>query len=177
MTILFTVFTTPNPVTQINLYRETDINCCHAGNTVSRILVCTCHHPDWTRSVYYVKFHEWHHNDFRHPLHAASDSFSSVFKISQHLDSCVYMVVDFVLITLQTFLSQLFKCLVSFRNEGEKTWIKSLRRPRRRWDNTIILSLKETGCKDVDWIELTPADSCDHGNEPSASINCDGFLN
>jgi hypothetical protein len=85
--------------------------------------------------------------------------------------SAVYTcVIDFALITLQTFLSQLFKCLVSFRNEGITPEKNHHFGDLGRCDNTITMS-QEIGCKDVDWIELTP-----EGNEPSASFS-EGFLN
>jgi hypothetical protein len=49
--------------------------------------------------------------------------------------------------------------------------------PRRRREDNIKIYLGETGWGGVDWIDLAPVESyCEHGNEPSGSINCWGIL-
>jgi hypothetical protein len=54
---------------------------------------------------------------------------------------------------------------------------RTLERPRRRWENSIKMDLKEIGWDGMDWIDL--AQDVDHwralgkhGNEPSGSIKC-----
>jgi hypothetical protein len=72
-------------------------------------------------------------------------------------------------------------------NGGEEERIKDLvrkpegkrplGRPRRRWVENIKMDLRQTGWDGTDWIDLAqdrkPVEgSCEHGNEPSGSINC-----
>jgi hypothetical protein len=50
---------------------------------------------------------------------------------------------------------------------------RPLRRPRRRWVDSIKMDLKEIRWDGMDWIDLTQnRDSCKHGNETSGSIKC-----
>jgi hypothetical protein len=54
-----------------------------------------------------------------------------------------------------------------------------LQKPRRRWEDNIVMDLKEIVFGDVDWIgsgQGQVVGSCEHGNEPSGSINCGKFL-
>jgi hypothetical protein len=55
-----------------------------------------------------------------------------------------------------------------------KTEGKRLVRPRRRGDDNIRTDLKETVLEGVDWMQL--AGPCEHGNEPSSSINVGNCL-
>jgi hypothetical protein len=38
---------------------------------------------------------------------------------------------------------------------GKPVGKRPLRRPRRRWENNIKMDLQQTGCRGMDWIELT----------------------
>jgi hypothetical protein len=51
-----------------------------------------------------------------------------------------------------------------------------LGRPRRRWEDNIKMDLQEVGFGGTDWIELAQVGACEHGNEPSGSIECGEFL-
>jgi hypothetical protein len=51
---------------------------------------------------------------------------------------------------------------------------RPLGRPRRRWEDNIRMDLGEAGFGDVDWLQV--ASSCEHGNEPSGSIEFGEFL-
>jgi hypothetical protein len=66
-----------------------------------------------------------------------------------------------------------YKILVG-RPEGRRP----LGRPRRRWEDNVKMDLREIGFGDVDWIHLDQdRDSCcEHGDEPSGSINAGYFL-
>jgi len=65
-------------------------------------------------------------------------------------------------------------------------WLENLKergplgRPRRRWED-IRMNLRKIGWADVDWMHLAQdrpsGGSCEHGNEPSGSINFREFLN
>jgi hypothetical protein len=37
---------------------------------------------------------------------------------------------------------------------GKPEGKRPLGRPRRRWEDNIIMDLQEVGCGDIDWIEL-----------------------
>jgi hypothetical protein len=37
---------------------------------------------------------------------------------------------------------------------GKPEGKRSLRRPRRRWEDNIKIDLQEVGCRGMDWIEL-----------------------
>jgi hypothetical protein len=37
---------------------------------------------------------------------------------------------------------------------GKPEGKRSLRRPRRRWEDNIIIDLREMGCSSMDWIDL-----------------------
>jgi hypothetical protein len=54
---------------------------------------------------------------------------------------------------------------------GRPEGTRPLGRPRHRWVDKIKTDLREIGFGDVDWIHLAQAGSCEHGNEPSGSIN------
>jgi hypothetical protein len=60
--------------------------------------------------------------------------------------------------------------------EGKRT----LRRPRRRWEDNIKINLQEVGCGGVEWIGLAlDRDrwrTLLRGNEPSGLIKCGEFL-
>jgi hypothetical protein len=63
------------------------------------------------------------------------------------------------------------------RPEGRRP----LGRPRRRWEDNIMMDLREIGLGDVDWIHWAQdwgqvAGFCEYGNEPSGSIKCGEFL-
>ena len=70
-------------------------------------------------------------------------------------------------------------------HEGFFVWIpkgkRPLGRPRRRWENNIIV-FSGSGMWGVDWIELAQdrdrlrAGTCNCGNEPSGSVKCREFL-
>jgi hypothetical protein len=52
---------------------------------------------------------------------------------------------------------------------------RPLGRPRRKWENNIVMDLRERGWRGVDWIGLAkdkgPVECyCEHGIEPSGSI-------
>jgi hypothetical protein len=53
---------------------------------------------------------------------------------------------------------------------------RPLRRPRRRWWDSIKVDLQEVGCGGMDWIEQPQnrqvAGTCECSNEPSGSIKC-----
>jgi hypothetical protein len=57
---------------------------------------------------------------------------------------------------------------------------KRLERPRRRWEYNIKMYLKETGCEDMNSINLFQkglVTGCfEQGNEYSGSINCKEFI-
>jgi hypothetical protein len=60
---------------------------------------------------------------------------------------------------------------------GKPEGRRQLGRPRRRWEANIVIILRETGRKDVDWIRLSAVvGSCDHGNGVSVSIKGRKFL-
>jgi len=44
------------------------------------------------------------------------------------------------------------RCVQSLLGKPEGK--KSLRRPRRRWEDNIKMDLQEVGCEGMDWIEL-----------------------
>jgi hypothetical protein len=48
---------------------------------------------------------------------------------------------------------------------------RSLGRPKRRWKDKIRIYVK-VDCKGFEWIELAQGVSCEHSNEPPASIKC-----
>jgi hypothetical protein len=53
---------------------------------------------------------------------------------------------------------------------------RPLRRPRRRWEDTITMDLQKVGCgvwTESNWFRLG---TCEYGNGPSGSINCGEFL-
>jgi hypothetical protein len=56
---------------------------------------------------------------------------------------------------------------------------RPLGRPRHRWEDNIKLDLRETGIDGANWIRLAQecavAGFCEHGNEPSGSINKAGY--
>jgi hypothetical protein len=52
------------------------------------------------------------------------------------------------------------------RPEGKRP----LGRPRHRWEYNIKMDLREIGIDVANWIQLTQAGLCEHGNEPSGSI-------
>ena len=59
--------------------------------------------------------------------------------------------------------------------------LRTLGRPRHRWEDNIKMDLQEVGCGGMDWIELAQdkgqlAGTCKCGNKPSASIKCWEFL-
>jgi hypothetical protein len=61
---------------------------------------------------------------------------------------------------------------VGFWCESQK---RRLGRPRRRWENTINMHLKEMGWYGLDssGSRYRPVEgSCEHGNESSGSIKC-----
>jgi hypothetical protein len=54
---------------------------------------------------------------------------------------------------------------------------RPLGRQIRGWVDNIKLDLREIGCSVMDWIDLAQdrdklLGSCEHGSEPSDSINC-----
>jgi hypothetical protein len=58
---------------------------------------------------------------------------------------------------------------------------RPLGRPRRRWEDTIKVDLREIRWSSMDWIDLghdrdPVEDSCEHDNEPSGSIRCSAIL-
>jgi hypothetical protein len=53
---------------------------------------------------------------------------------------------------------------------GKPDGKRPLERPRRRWEDNIMMDLQEVGRGGVDWIELAQAGTCECGNEPSVSI-------
>ena len=57
---------------------------------------------------------------------------------------------------------------------GKPEGTRPLRRPRRRWEDTIEMDLEEVGRGCGDWMEL--ASTCEYGNELSGSIKCGEFL-
>ena len=63
---------------------------------------------------------------------------------------------------------------------GKPEGKRPLGRPRRRWEDNIMMDLQEVGCEGMDWIELAQdrdmVGSCECGNEPSGSIKCGEFL-
>jgi hypothetical protein len=44
------------------------------------------------------------------------------------------------------------------------------------WDNNVEMDLRGMGCDDMDWIHLAMVCSCEHSNEPLASIKGRKFL-
>jgi hypothetical protein len=65
-----------------------------------------------------------------------------------------------------------YKVLVG-KPEGKRP----LGRPRRRWEDNIMIGLQEVGCGGMDWIELVEVEgSCECGNEPSGTVKCGEFL-
>jgi hypothetical protein len=64
---------------------------------------------------------------------------------------------------------------------GKPEGIRPLGKPRRRWVDNIKMDLRKMRWGGMDWIDLTQyrdqwEGSCEHGNEPSGSIKCWGFL-
>jgi hypothetical protein len=57
---------------------------------------------------------------------------------------------------------------------GKSEGKRPLRRPRRRWVDNIKINLREVGWDGMDWINLAQDrdQCCEHGNEPSVSVNC-----
>jgi len=59
------------------------------------------------------------------------------------------------------------------RPEGKRP----LGRPRRRWEDNIMMDLQEVGGGCEDWMELAQvAGTCEYGDEPSGSKNAGNFL-
>jgi hypothetical protein len=63
------------------------------------------------------------------------------------------------------------------KSEGKRPFGK----PRRKWDDKIMICLQEVGCVDMDWVKLAQdrdklAETCECGNESSGSIKCGEFL-
>jgi hypothetical protein len=61
---------------------------------------------------------------------------------------------------------------------GKSEGKRQLEGPRHRWVDNMKMDLRERGCSDMDWIDLAQdtdqwrEGSCEHGNEPSGSIQC-----
>jgi hypothetical protein len=60
---------------------------------------------------------------------------------------------------------------------GKPEGKRPLGRPRRKWVDNIKIDLRETGLDGVDWVDLAQnrdqwRGSCEHGDEPSGSLNC-----
>jgi hypothetical protein len=55
---------------------------------------------------------------------------------------------------------------------GKPEGKRPLRRPRRRWVESIKMDFGETGWDAMDWIDLTQIveGSCEHGDELSGSL-------
>jgi hypothetical protein len=57
---------------------------------------------------------------------------------------------------------------------------RPLGRPRRRWEDNIMMDLQEVGCGGMGWIGLVQdrqvASNCECGNERSGSIKRGEFL-
>jgi hypothetical protein len=56
---------------------------------------------------------------------------------------------------------------------------RPLGRPRRKWEDNIIMDLEKIVCEGVDWMHLAwqPVEGCcEHGNEPVGSIKGGEFL-
>jgi hypothetical protein len=52
-----------------------------------------------------------------------------------------------------------------------------LGRPRLRWEDNIMMDLREVGCGYMDWINLAhDNDICKGSNKPLGSIKCGEFL-
>jgi hypothetical protein len=63
------------------------------------------------------------------------------------------------------------KCIQSWVGEHEGK--RPLGRPKRKWEDNIRIHVRETGCKIVDWIDLTQDRDqwrTELGSEPSGSI-------
>jgi len=58
---------------------------------------------------------------------------------------------------------------------------RSFCRHRHRWKDNIKMDLQEVGCEGMDWIDVAQnrdswQGTCECGNEPSGSIQCEEFL-
>jgi hypothetical protein len=64
---------------------------------------------------------------------------------------------------------------------GKPEVTRPLGRPRRRWEDNILVDLQEVGSGGMDWIELAQdrgrwRGTCKCGNEPSGSKNSGSLL-
>jgi hypothetical protein len=57
---------------------------------------------------------------------------------------------------------------------GKPEGKRPLERHRRRWEDNIIMDLREIGWEGMDWMHLVGP--CEHGNESSGSIKFGEFL-